>query len=356
LPQDGVFLSRDPVEGEPAYQYVGGNAVNRVDPSGYFSREAIERSLEGQSIYDAFAKRPGLYFLLRDAQEGSIITPRDVEFFVSQPDFPLLIDRNAVLNCQDNRIMVTHGMEEYNIDSRKFVWRGLANTTIKRYLDYLDTLYSNAFPWRVDTHRLHYYGLHKSLYETTFYDDFGDMTQLPDVRAVGGSVTPGVGGGVEGLIDRYGQHYFTVFGATSAGIPVEFHYREGYVTKWLSTTKDRYRIMGTPEDLKDFLTEFGGELGGGFIGGGQVGKPILSLEGPQLTLLKGSIFWYSIGFTFGFGGSVGYTWHIKSLDNPAESWDWVDRKSKGYNTSDLGPLTDYYLQNYGSPNECNCNQ
>jgi len=34
--RDGIFLSRDPIKSEPPYQYVRGNPVNRVDPSGYF--------------------------------------------------------------------------------------------------------------------------------------------------------------------------------------------------------------------------------------------------------------------------------------------------------------------------------
>ena len=34
-PGVGVFLSRDPVEGEPPYAYVRGNPVNLTDPSGY---------------------------------------------------------------------------------------------------------------------------------------------------------------------------------------------------------------------------------------------------------------------------------------------------------------------------------
>jgi RHS repeat-associated protein len=34
-PETGAFLSRDPVESEPPYQYVRGNPVNRIDPSGY---------------------------------------------------------------------------------------------------------------------------------------------------------------------------------------------------------------------------------------------------------------------------------------------------------------------------------
>ncbi len=33
-PESGTFLSVDPVESEPAYQYVGGNVVNATDPTG----------------------------------------------------------------------------------------------------------------------------------------------------------------------------------------------------------------------------------------------------------------------------------------------------------------------------------
>jgi|GEM_PF-4511120 len=34
MPETGTFLSRDPVESEPPYQYVRGNPVNLTDPSG----------------------------------------------------------------------------------------------------------------------------------------------------------------------------------------------------------------------------------------------------------------------------------------------------------------------------------
>ncbi len=61
LPQDGVFLSRDPVESEPPYQYVRGNPVNRVDPSGNIpipSRHCVENkvcSIDLISVYVGFA-------------------------------------------------------------------------------------------------------------------------------------------------------------------------------------------------------------------------------------------------------------------------------------------------------------
>ena len=37
LAETGTFLSRDPVENEPPYQYVRGNPTNRIDPSGFQS-------------------------------------------------------------------------------------------------------------------------------------------------------------------------------------------------------------------------------------------------------------------------------------------------------------------------------
>jgi hypothetical protein len=62
MPETGTFLSVDPVESEPPYQYIGGNVVNRVDPSGmsppyecdYCNFEASGYS-EGYSAYVNFA-------------------------------------------------------------------------------------------------------------------------------------------------------------------------------------------------------------------------------------------------------------------------------------------------------------
>jgi RHS repeat-associated protein len=43
--QIGSFLNRDPVETEPPYQYVRGNPINGVDPSGYRIRAYVGPSL-----------------------------------------------------------------------------------------------------------------------------------------------------------------------------------------------------------------------------------------------------------------------------------------------------------------------
>ena len=40
-PESGTFLSRDSVESEPPYQYVGGRVVNLTDPLGFFGCDSI---------------------------------------------------------------------------------------------------------------------------------------------------------------------------------------------------------------------------------------------------------------------------------------------------------------------------
>jgi hypothetical protein len=51
----GTFLSRDPVESEPAYQYVGGNVINLTDPSGLQGIERHPGACDGWS-YPAINK------------------------------------------------------------------------------------------------------------------------------------------------------------------------------------------------------------------------------------------------------------------------------------------------------------
>ncbi|MBE7549471.1 MAG: hypothetical protein HS126_00135 [Anaerolineales bacterium] len=54
-PGEGVFLSRDPVESEPPYQYVRGNPANWVDPSGLLPNYVIARELGFNSFDDVMA-------------------------------------------------------------------------------------------------------------------------------------------------------------------------------------------------------------------------------------------------------------------------------------------------------------
>ena len=49
-PGTGRFLSVDSVEGEPPYLYIGGNVVNRVDPSGLYPVRGCDNHCNGKSI------------------------------------------------------------------------------------------------------------------------------------------------------------------------------------------------------------------------------------------------------------------------------------------------------------------
>ena len=49
-PGTGRFLSVDSVEEEPPYQYVGGDVVNRVDPSGLYPVRGCDNHCNGKSI------------------------------------------------------------------------------------------------------------------------------------------------------------------------------------------------------------------------------------------------------------------------------------------------------------------
>ncbi len=50
MPGTGTFLSRDPVESEPPYQYVQGNPINLIDPSGLRSSSNTSAATESLSL------------------------------------------------------------------------------------------------------------------------------------------------------------------------------------------------------------------------------------------------------------------------------------------------------------------
>ena len=64
-PLTGTFLSVDPVESEPPYAYVRGNVVNRTDPSGRFSPNAIRTSVPPDVWSILQSSRSGLYYYWR---------------------------------------------------------------------------------------------------------------------------------------------------------------------------------------------------------------------------------------------------------------------------------------------------
>ena len=72
-PELGTFLSVDPVETEPAYQYVQGNPTNLTDPTGMFpdvchkkgSKEEYAKCVMDETgLWPATLQKPGIYYML----------------------------------------------------------------------------------------------------------------------------------------------------------------------------------------------------------------------------------------------------------------------------------------------------
>jgi RHS repeat-associated protein len=74
----GRFLTRDPSGAETnLYRYVNANPINRIDPSGFFSKEVIEKNISMERFATSGGWRDhskwGFYFLLRQAESGDTI-------------------------------------------------------------------------------------------------------------------------------------------------------------------------------------------------------------------------------------------------------------------------------------------
>ena len=75
MPETGTFLSVDPVEGEPPYQYVRGNPINLADPTGYFPKmchgkgskeEYAKCVMDETGLWPATLSMPGIYYIFQD--------------------------------------------------------------------------------------------------------------------------------------------------------------------------------------------------------------------------------------------------------------------------------------------------
>ncbi len=74
-PGEGVFLSRDPVESEPPYQYVRGNPIRYRDPRGWFAEGDIEKFVRqrGISFFSLTTKPPGFELWLIEALKHPLV-------------------------------------------------------------------------------------------------------------------------------------------------------------------------------------------------------------------------------------------------------------------------------------------
>jgi RHS repeat-associated protein len=381
-PGDGIFLSRDPMEDEPPYQYVQGNPVNRSDPSGLFPEWVIRNSLEGASIKAAFSGsdewgRAGLYHLLLDAEDGDAVWPSIVDFAEESwrtIKHPLRTEApvSAYIGCDRGKLSFNYMNSPINLVCPALPGSSYCgyNSSLPQFLTLLDIAANQLrvrAPWRQGTLRYHYYARSKNgnHYGYTFYDDFGDETLLPDVVSSSWGLGLGVGFEKAKLVDRYGIAYRSWSGTIGIGLQIK-HLKplvnvgrligelggslgeaEGYSitdnsnppSESLDPRRSKGRIPREAQ-LNQRIKGFGIGWHAALLAGYSMTTPV-----PP----TGSFHWFTRGIDVGIVASGGYT--FESYPG-GEGWDWLDGlngESHSYGKDSLPQETSSY-----TGNECTC--
>jgi len=232
-PGVGRFTSKDLFPVMNRWLYADANPVNRVDPSGYFSADAIARSFGVSNfgeVIQMFRDDPllrdnlgegrwGFLRLLQEAKIGNSLRLLDVGLFGGYTCHPV-----GQFRCVNSTIGI--GRRDNLRDLFRYMKEGYP-----RYGDEPDI--ADITYWRRNIQG--YY-----LNSQGFRD--GNYTDLPDFATayLGFDVyaPPGWGGAGVGLqfaytVDRYGRAYLSVGGSLGAGVqPFGFGYYESYVNRW----------------------------------------------------------------------------------------------------------------------------
>jgi RHS repeat-associated protein len=346
MPETGTFLSVDPVESEPPYAYVGGNVVNRVDPSGHFSNETISNMFGKEDFKDVLTlfetnQRWGLLKLLQDANMGDRViaghpllgSPNSSEILVGAgygTDY-------GVFGCRwDDQIILKDGPRGFYYDM------DLLLSTIE--LGLYGNITKPPLHRRIDYYLYYLNGNGPQDVLAPAYADFIGNPDLPDFGFVDIAV-PFFS--KSEVVDRYGNTYRIINLAGGFGSPVDVGMYEAYLYPldgWIYQPRPTARSWGdipAETSLKAFLTPaLSSEMtfSGGFLGWGagfiNNSNSIAILYGGQLA---------SIGGDLTLGG-----WVLGK--DPNISWDWIGRIDKSISKANIHP------QNDNEQTECLCNK
>ena len=234
--QVGRFTRADPMTsilnrngGDNAYVYVSQNPINSVDPSGYFSDNAIVYSLGAYSFEEVIQMfkgddkdppfvggRWGLLKLLQEAENGDTLSWLSVAEFGSSKRVPV-----GQLYSPGCTIMVANMPLRPWL--RSFFDPQHAETrhpVLPR--DYLQAYYLNGQPFRDGGNG------------RSGLPDYASLVLNVDVYAPEGWAGAGIGTQVVYTVDRYGNAYLTILSiGVGVGVsPFSWGYTEGCVFRW----------------------------------------------------------------------------------------------------------------------------
>jgi hypothetical protein len=283
------------------YLYAAANPINRVDPTGLFSRKQIAESMgfndfEGVINFYQTTKREHWGYL------ASLLRALPGDFLIStkmknmRPSSNAKTSRALLVNYHNGRIDFSHNYSQQD----EFFQRD-----------------SNIVWWR-RTDATHF-EVKDSTFYSEVYVDGRELIDLPDFWAGSVSISPlpafpvGVTG--QYIVDRFGQQYYSIgIDVLSVGSPVNLAYTEGYISQYRSYADNGAWAQMNEDELRRKINEEGGCLAiqGSFIRGGSVGR---CAHGAFVTT-------YSTGFQAGvslpFSGSL--TWMVGPKDSSL-GWD-----------------------------------
>jgi len=254
-PGMGRFLTSDPSGAEAnLYLYAGANPVNRIDPTGLFSREQIAKSFGFNNFesvlayYDRHGEHWGFIATLLRALPGDDLMPQSIAI---RP----LLGPPLKWATRSSRIYRKIGYD--NMSGITFDGMPLS-TMIRTNSSWTPTKGPGLAPiWRNDD--AIFYTLRDLSGNDEEYVNGSYMTDLPDfwTTSISGGEF-GVAGQGQYIMDRFGQSYFSGGGYFSFGvIPVEITYGEGYIGEPVTSgTHHSIRMLPTQAELKDKIRGF----------------------------------------------------------------------------------------------------
>ncbi len=318
-PRMGRFLTRDPSGAEAnLYQYARANPVNRIDPTGLFSRDQVAKSFGFNnfsnvlSYYDAHGEHWGFLATLLRALPGDYIISEQfrIEPFTKPykraKAFYVGYDAGQGITLNGRPLRTT-----FALNSSENPTKGQIGT----------------LPWR-SSDAIYYTVKDDTYSRKEEYVDSPLKTDIPDFWAISGSLAI-----VQGMymVDRFGHKYFTG-GVTISTSDVGVAYVEGYVGVPYSNDIHHY----VPEQE---LYEHLGSWSGCFSGEISI---IIGISG-ELCLNQTLVGMYSLGLQLTAGGGFApYTWDLGR--DASLGWNWIIEDMKtGIRREDLSTIFANYF-------------